>query len=549
MKQVAQNYRSGELDVIETPAPSCSPGGVIVRSLYSLISTGTEMMKVGESKMSLASKARSRPDQVKKVLDGVQQQGVLTTYKKAMDRLDSYSPLGYSLAGIVEEVGDGAEEFSVGQLVACAGNEFALHAELNWVPTNLCVAVRRRRLTPAGRLCHGGFHRPSGRASGQRADRGYRLCHRAGVGRTACRSAARGLRRSGGRPRSRPGPMPTGRKGRCSGLCGTGRRRRRQSRTGTLKGVRGAGCRSGVLSGRRTPPTSQWSWRQGSRATAQQWSISASASWTCLGTPTTRRSSTFGSPARTGQDVTTPRTSETESITHRATFDGRSGGISHCFIDAIARKEIDPEPLIAGIFSLDDAPSVYEAARHGRPSGRRVSLRVRLGSRSTSRRSSSDGTCRSAAPIAARPLLRTNQSARPLRSSGSLRIGFVGAGNYAASMLLPHLAKEQGVELAKSRPVVRCQPSTHNASSALTKPAPTRTPSSRTIRSTPSLSSPGTVRTPTWCAAPSKRGRQSSSRSPWLSPLTSSIGYSRRCDAPETTESWSGSTAASPPCL
>ena len=40
-------------------------------------------------------------------------------------------------------------------------------------------------------------------------------------------------------------------------------------------------------------------------------------------------------------------------------------------------------------------------------------------------------------------------SAHPQRSSGTLRIGFVGAGNYAASMLLPHLAKEQGVELAQ----------------------------------------------------------------------------------------------------
>ena len=68
-----------------------------MRSLYSLISTGTELMKVGESKMSLVGKARARPDQVKKVLDNVQQQGALTTYKKAMNRLDSYSPLGYSL--------------------------------------------------------------------------------------------------------------------------------------------------------------------------------------------------------------------------------------------------------------------------------------------------------------------------------------------------------------------------------------------------------------------------------------------------------------------
>ena len=141
MKQVAQNYRSGELAVVDAPAPSCSRGGVLVRSLYSLISTGTELMKVGESKMSLAGKARARPDQVKKVLDTVQQQGVLAAYKKAMSRLDSYSPLGYSLAGVVEEVGEGAEQFSRGQLVACAGNEFALHAEVNWVPTNLCVAV------------------------------------------------------------------------------------------------------------------------------------------------------------------------------------------------------------------------------------------------------------------------------------------------------------------------------------------------------------------------------------------------------------------------
>ena len=98
-------------------------------------------MKVGESKLSLVGKARARPDQVKKVLENVQQQGALTTYKKAMNRLDSYSPLGYSLAGVVQEVGKGAEEFAVGQLVACAGNEFALHAEINWVPTNLCVAV------------------------------------------------------------------------------------------------------------------------------------------------------------------------------------------------------------------------------------------------------------------------------------------------------------------------------------------------------------------------------------------------------------------------
>jgi predicted dehydrogenase/threonine dehydrogenase-like Zn-dependent dehydrogenase len=141
MKQIAQNYKSGELAVLDVPAPTCRPGGVLVRSLFSLISTGTEMMKVSEASMSMVGMARARPDQVRKVLDQVQQQGVVKTYKKVMNKLDSYTPLGYSLCGVVTEVGRGAEEFKVGQLVACAGNEQALHAEYNWVPVNLCAAV------------------------------------------------------------------------------------------------------------------------------------------------------------------------------------------------------------------------------------------------------------------------------------------------------------------------------------------------------------------------------------------------------------------------
>src|SRR6201993_3817447 len=141
MKQIAQNYKSGELAVLDVPAPACRPGGVLVQSLYSLISAGTELMKVSEASMSMVGMARARPDQVKKVLDQVQQQGLLNTYKKVMNRLDSYTPLGYSLCGVVTEVGRGAEEFRAGQRVAAAGNEYALHAEYNWIPVNLCAAV------------------------------------------------------------------------------------------------------------------------------------------------------------------------------------------------------------------------------------------------------------------------------------------------------------------------------------------------------------------------------------------------------------------------
>jgi predicted dehydrogenase/threonine dehydrogenase-like Zn-dependent dehydrogenase len=141
MKQIAQHYKSGELSLLEVPAPACRPGGVLVRTAFSLISPGTEMMKISESKLSLLGKARARPDQVRKVVRSIRQQGLAATYQKVMNRLDAYTPLGYSLSGVVAEVGEGAEEFRVGQHVACAGNQYALHAEYNWVPRNLCAPV------------------------------------------------------------------------------------------------------------------------------------------------------------------------------------------------------------------------------------------------------------------------------------------------------------------------------------------------------------------------------------------------------------------------
>lgn len=141
MKQVVQNYKSGELTLIDVAAPACKPGGVLVRTAFSLISTGTEMMKVSEAGMSLVNKARARPDQVAKVVQSVAANGLAATYRKVANKLDSYTPLGYSLCGIVQEVGAGVDDVTVGDLVACAGNEHALHAELNWVPKNLYTRV------------------------------------------------------------------------------------------------------------------------------------------------------------------------------------------------------------------------------------------------------------------------------------------------------------------------------------------------------------------------------------------------------------------------
>ena len=141
MKQVAQNYKSGSIRLQETNIPALKEGGVLVETRYSLISTGTESMRVREGNMSLLEKAKARPDQVKKVLQSVQQQGIVATFQKVMGKLDSMTPLGYSLSGVVTAVGPAASEFREGQLVACAGAGYASHAEVNFVPRNLVVPV------------------------------------------------------------------------------------------------------------------------------------------------------------------------------------------------------------------------------------------------------------------------------------------------------------------------------------------------------------------------------------------------------------------------
>ena len=141
MKQVVQNYKSGELALLDVPEPAVKPGGVLVATLYSLISTGTELMKVSEASKSLLGKAKARPDQVAKVMQSVATNGLSATYRKVTSKLDSYTPLGYSLCGVVTAVGSGIDDVTVGDLVACAGNEHALHAEVNWVPKHLYARV------------------------------------------------------------------------------------------------------------------------------------------------------------------------------------------------------------------------------------------------------------------------------------------------------------------------------------------------------------------------------------------------------------------------
>lgn len=142
MEQLTQKLKDGEMVVQELPVPQLGPGMVLVKNHFSLISAGTEGSTVKAARKSLLGKAKEKPQQVQQVLDSLKTKGVVQTYRAVMKKLDAYSPLGYSCAGEVIDVADDVTEFKIGDFVACAGNQYAFHAEVVAVPINLCVKLK-----------------------------------------------------------------------------------------------------------------------------------------------------------------------------------------------------------------------------------------------------------------------------------------------------------------------------------------------------------------------------------------------------------------------
>ncbi|HEY3581619.1 MAG TPA: bi-domain-containing oxidoreductase [Pyrinomonadaceae bacterium] len=114
-------------------------GRVLVRTVASLISAGTERAAVELVSKGLVQEARERPDLVKQVVAKVKSEGLLNTFTAVRDKMAASQALGYSAAGIVSAVGEKVSEFQIGDRVACAGVGFASHAEVLSVPKNLCV--------------------------------------------------------------------------------------------------------------------------------------------------------------------------------------------------------------------------------------------------------------------------------------------------------------------------------------------------------------------------------------------------------------------------
>ncbi|HKH88120.1 MAG TPA: zinc-binding alcohol dehydrogenase, partial [Acidimicrobiales bacterium] len=439
MKQVAQNYRSGELVVLDVPPPACRPGGVIVRTLYSLISTGTEMMKVSEARLSLIGKARARPDQARKAVETVAQLGPVAAYQKVMNRLDSYTPLGYSLCGVVEQVGAGATEFREGQLVACAGNDHALHAEINWVPTNLCVPVpdgldaQLAAFATVGAIAMHGVRRAE-----------------VGLGDTAC---VVGLGLVG----QLVVQLLVAGGARVVGLDVVDERCRLAEANGAVacapptpdgldqieRVVRdltaGLGADHIVLAAGGSSDGPVHAAARLARDRARIVDIGKCR----LDLPwneyyekelDVRFSRSYG-PGR--YDTTY----EIDGVDYPAGYvrwtERRNLA---CFLDLAARGVVDVRSLTSEVFPIDDAVEVYGRLNDGSLRG----VGFLFGYPTTASDAPASGAKATKAVVAPAPLTRTRTPRQ-----GGLRLGFIGAGNYASSMLLPHLARAEGVELAK----------------------------------------------------------------------------------------------------
>jgi predicted dehydrogenase/threonine dehydrogenase-like Zn-dependent dehydrogenase len=140
VKQVTQRLRDGRVEVLEVPIPGVGAEGVLVDVRASLLSAGTERTKVQAGRKNLVQKARSRPDQVALVLEKARRDGIKETVATVRARLDEPSVLGYSSAGVVLAVGNLVRDLAPGDRVACGGGG-AVHADVDHVPGNLCVAL------------------------------------------------------------------------------------------------------------------------------------------------------------------------------------------------------------------------------------------------------------------------------------------------------------------------------------------------------------------------------------------------------------------------
>ncbi len=421
MKQVVQDMRTGETALLDVPVPQPGPGQALVRTAISLVSAGTERMLVEFAARGMVGKARARPDLVRQTLEKARREGVLTTLEAVRNRLDQPMPLGYASAGTVVALGEGMAGFHVGQRVACAGGGYAVHAEYAVVPKNLLAPLPERVDFEAGAFA----------TLGAIALHGFRLAQLQ-VGE---RVAVIGL-----------------------GLLG--------QLASSIANA--AGCQ--VFGTDPDPARVDLARRMGAQAVARGEAEAAGAAFTggigfdavliCADTPTSDPVELAGTLARDRARVVAlgavglnvPRKlyyeKELSLLVSRSYGPGRydpayeQGGRDYpigyvrwtegrnlsAFLDLLAQDRLAVTPLITHRFPIERAPEAYALIKDRREPFLAVLLTYPQREQ------------------AAPPPPRLTLHAPPITADAPVRLGVLGAGNFARAVLLPALSQVKGVE-------------------------------------------------------------------------------------------------------
>tara|TARA_X000000368_G_scaffold384316_1_gene342813 strand:+ start:2535 stop:4661 length:2127 start_codon:yes stop_codon:yes gene_type:complete len=131
--------KEGKVVSTDVPIPEIEKGSVLIKVLYSCISTGTEVSTLEDSKISIVKKIIEKPDRIVSGIKMLSEFGLKKSIKEVRDIKLHSTPIGYSISGIVIAVGSDVSEFEIGDKVAAAGAGMANHAEYVNVPKNLVV--------------------------------------------------------------------------------------------------------------------------------------------------------------------------------------------------------------------------------------------------------------------------------------------------------------------------------------------------------------------------------------------------------------------------
>jgi predicted dehydrogenase/threonine dehydrogenase-like Zn-dependent dehydrogenase len=422
---------------------------VLVATACSLISPGTERAAVELGRSSLLGKALRRPDQVKRVLENLRREGISATLHKVQQRLDVSRAMGYSCAGTVLEAREC--ELAPGTRVACVGTDAATHAEINFVPRNLVAAIPEGvSFEEAAFVALGGIALHAMHLSNAEPGENVAVLGLGPVGLLL----AQVLRASG-----------------CH-VCGFDLREDRIAMARQLGFERVARADRALLG----DTLRAWGNPRGfarvfiaaasKNAAPVEWAVEAAAD---------RATLVIVGDVRTDLPRNACYAKELRVVYARSYGPGRydpayeEGGEDYpvaqvrwslrrnleAFLELLARKQIAAAPLITHRFAVDDVARAYEIVSNGSKASLGVMLQYAAAQTRTattmnlkgrsSRKDIRDATNAKDAP------LQTHEQTQPTKA---IRVGFIGAGNYARAYLLPALqsdARVHFVSIANAR--------------------------------------------------------------------------------------------------